>query len=147
MGKEVAIDNTSKLYTRVDQLHKKAYIDFYNEYDKENPLPHDGEKEQIKFNISSQIIKQNDDVNKVIIRDIAKQVDICDVLGDVNNTMLENTDSNSNDNPLKIDNGSSSENEVFEYKTEQVNSSELPNVSQNNINNTNIKFSINITDN
>jgi hypothetical protein len=145
--KEVAIDNTSKLYTRVDQLHKKAYIDFYNEYDKENPLPHDGEKEQIKFNISSQIIKQNDDVNKVIIRDIAKQVDICDVLGDVNNTMLENTDSNSNDNPLKIGNGSSSENEGFEYKTEQVNSSELPNVSQNNINNTNIKFSINITDN
>jgi hypothetical protein len=88
--KDIATDNNSKLYTRVDQLHKKAYIDFYNEYDKENPLPHDGEKEQIKFNISSQIIRQNDDINKVIIRDIAKQVDIYDALDGIDSSMIEN---------------------------------------------------------
>ena len=54
----------------------------YNEYDKENPLPHDGEREQLKFNISSQIIKQNDDDinNKTIIKDIAKTVDIYEAL-------------------------------------------------------------------
>jgi hypothetical protein len=77
---DAAMNNNSTLYTKVDQLHKKAYIDFYNEYDKENPLPHDGEKEQVKFNISSQIIKQNDDTNKTIIKDIAKTVDIYDAL-------------------------------------------------------------------
>jgi|TARA_B000000475_G_C15987519_1_gene443657 uncharacterized C2H2 Zn-finger protein len=88
--KDIAIDNTSRLYNKVDQLHKKAYIDFYNEYDKENPLPHDGDKESLKFNISSKIIKQNDDTNKVIIRDIAKTVDIHDALGDINSSLIEN---------------------------------------------------------
>ncbi len=79
---DVAMDNKSTLYTKVGQLHKKAYIDFYNEYDKENPLPHDVEREQLKFNISSQIIKQNDDdvANKTIIKDIAKTVDIYEAL-------------------------------------------------------------------
>ena len=64
--KDSAIDNNSKLYTKVDQLHKKAYIDFYKQYDIENPLPHDGEQEHLKFNISSQIINQNEDTNKII---------------------------------------------------------------------------------
>ena len=87
--KDIAMDNNSKLYTKVDQLHKKAYIDFYNEYDKENPLPHDGEREKLKFNISSQIIKQNDDTNKFIIKDIAKTVDIYDALDGIDNTLIE----------------------------------------------------------
>ena len=90
MGKDIAMDNNSKLYTKVDQLHKKAYIDFYKEYDKENPLPHDGDKEQLKFNISSQIINQKEDTNKVIIKDIAKTVDIYDALDGMDNKMIEN---------------------------------------------------------
>jgi DNA-directed RNA polymerase subunit M/transcription elongation factor TFIIS len=88
--KDIAMDNNSKLYTKVDQLHKKAYIDFYKEYDKENPLPHDGDKEQLKFNISSQIINQKEDTNKVIIKDIAKTVDIYDALDGMDNKMIEN---------------------------------------------------------
>jgi len=87
--KDIAMDNNSKLYTKVDQLHKKAYIDFYNEYDKENPLPHDGDKEQMKFNISSQIINQKEDTNKVIIKDIAKTVDIYDALDGMDDKMIE----------------------------------------------------------
>jgi hypothetical protein len=87
--KDSAIDNNGKLYTKVDQLHKKAYIDFYKEYDKENPLPHDGEQEHMKFNISSQIINQNEDTNKLIIKDIAKTVDIYEALDSVENKMIE----------------------------------------------------------
>ena len=87
--KDSAIDNSSKLYTKVDQLHKKAYIDFYKEYDIENPLPHDGEQEHLKFNISSRIINQNEDTNKIIIKDIAKTVDIYDALDGMENSLIE----------------------------------------------------------
>ena len=147
--KDTATDNSSKLYTRVNQLHKKAYIDFYNEYDKENPLPHDGEKEQIKFNISSQIIKQNDDVNKVIIRDIAKQVDIYDALGGVNDSMLENNtteDINDIDSTM-IHYQASTPNINLLCSTENTLVDDINKYDSNGENNnTNIKFSINITD-
>lgn len=153
--KDIATDSNSKLYTRVDQLHKKAYVDFYNEYDKQNPLPHDGEKEKIKFNISSQIINKNDDVNKVIIRDIAKQVDIYDALGGINESMLENS---SDSEPVSLPfstpniNGDGSTdtveasmvNETMVAPTTEMNAQVNMNTHSNT--NTNIKFSINIAD-
>ena len=153
--KDIATDSNSKLYTRVDQLHKKAYVDFYNEYDKQNPLPHDGEKEKIKFNISSQIINKNDDVNKVIIRDIAKQVDIYDALGGINESMLENSsDSEPVSLPFStpnINDGGSNDtveasmvNETMVASTTDMNAHVNMNAHSNT--NTNIKFSINITD-
>lgn len=164
--KDTATDNSSKLYTRVNQLHKKAYIDFYNEYDKENPLPHDGDKEQIKFNISSQIINQNDDINKCIIRDIAKQVDIYDALGDVKGSMLENNtlhastqktnkeetyQSSQHDYPFteNQEHLSTPNINVICSSSKKIIKSDIDNVvlGENNVNNTNIKFSINITDN
>ena len=149
--KDTATDNSSKLYTRVHQLHKKAYIDFYNEYDKEHPLPHDGEKEQIKFNISSQIINQNDDINKVIIRDIAKKVDIYDALGDVKESVLEN-----NNIDKEIQNTTNEEIiqsvpniNVICSSSKKTIDRDMGDITlgENNISNTNIKFSINITDN
>ena len=151
--KDTATSNTSKLYTRVNQLHKKAYIDFYNEYDKENPLPHDGEKEKIKFNISSQIINQNDDVNRVIIRDIAKQVDIYDALGDVNELMLENNTNSGNSDNMKVDNNNTSTPNINVICSSSQNIMDTdvntPHsiVDEPNVNNTNINFNINITDN
>ena len=150
--KDTAIDNNSKLYTRVDQLHKKAYIDFYNEYDKENPLPHDGEKEQIKFNISSQIINQNDDTNKVIIRDIAKQVDIYDALGGVNEFMLENNKPMDTMNTTNITNTNTNHLNVECLSKSHPTSNSIPltdgivPTDNNNNHHTNYNFNINITD-
>ena len=56
-------------------------MDFYNEYDKLNPLPHDTTTENIKCKISSELLKPP---NKIIISDIAKNVDIKDALDTVN---------------------------------------------------------------
>ena len=44
MGKD-SVDEHGSLYTQVNNLHSKAYINFYTEYDKENPLPHDTDSE------------------------------------------------------------------------------------------------------
>ena len=59
----------------MNQLQKKAYMDFYNEYDKLNPLPHDTVTENIKCKISSELLKPPP---KIVINDIAKNVDIKD---------------------------------------------------------------------
>ena len=74
-------DINSHIYDSVNQLQKKAYMDFYNEYDKLNPLPHDTTTENIKCKISSELLKPP---NKIIISDIAKNVDIKDALDTVN---------------------------------------------------------------
>ena len=73
-------DGKSQLYQTVNQLHTKAYIDFYNEYDKINPLPHDVAKEGIKCKIASELVNNQDKFNKTTIQEIAKTSDIRDLL-------------------------------------------------------------------
>ena len=75
----------SHLYDSVNQLHKKAYMDFYTEYDKINPLPHDTTTENIKCKISSELLKKP---TKVVINDIAKNVDIRDIIENVDHDKL-----------------------------------------------------------
>ena len=75
-----SVDDSSHLYQQVNQLHTKAYIDFYNEYDKLNPLPHDIDKEQIKCKIASELVFNKNKLNKGVLHDIAKTVDIREVL-------------------------------------------------------------------
>ena len=72
--KDVAGDDiNSQIYNTVNKLHKRAYLDFYSEYDKENPLPHDPTTENIKCKISSELLKPP---SKIVINDIAKNLDI-----------------------------------------------------------------------
>jgi hypothetical protein len=76
--KDIACDNiNSQIFDTVNQLHKRAYLDFYSEYDKINPLPHDSDTESIKCKISSELLKPP---SKIIINDIAKNLDIKDAL-------------------------------------------------------------------
>tara|TARA_R110002012_G_scaffold278402_1_gene466048 strand:- start:19518 stop:20531 length:1014 start_codon:yes stop_codon:yes gene_type:complete len=75
-------DGSSQLYQTVNQLHTQAYIDFYNEYDKINPLPHDVAKEGIKCKITSELVNNQDKFNKTTINEIAKTSDIRDLLND-----------------------------------------------------------------
>lgn len=79
--KDVACENiNSQIYDTVNQLHKRAYLDFYSEYDKINPLPHDPDTENIKCKISSELLKPP---TKIDINDIAKTLDIQEALGKV----------------------------------------------------------------
>ncbi len=71
----------SQIYATVNQLQKRAYIDFYSEYDKEHPLPHDTKKEDIKCKISSELLKPP---TKIVINDIAKSLDIREVFEKIN---------------------------------------------------------------
>ncbi len=80
--KDSGIDSSGSLYDKVNQLHNQAYIDFFNEYDKANPLPHDTEKEQFKCKISGDILANKDKNNKNAITDIANTVLIKDVVID-----------------------------------------------------------------
>ena len=75
----------NEIYDSVNQLQKKAYMDFYNEYDKINPLPHDTVTENIKCKISSELLKPPP---KIVINDIAKCVDIKDAFDTI---VIENT--------------------------------------------------------
>ena len=81
-------DNTSNLYKQVTHLHTKAYIDFYNEYDKLNPLPHDVDKEQFKCRIAAELVNSQQKFNKGVLHDIAKKIDIRDVLNDYTDKQL-----------------------------------------------------------
>ena len=83
-----SVDQNSSLYTQVNNLHSKAYINFYTEYDKENPLPHDTDHETLKCEIASKLLNYD---RKAIVSDIAKTVDIKHAL-DVSDISLENTD-------------------------------------------------------
>ena len=83
-------DGSSQLYQTVNQLHTQAYIDFYNEYDKINPLPHDVAKEGIKCKITSELVNNQDKFNKTTINEIAKTSDIRDLLNDYPSLELTN---------------------------------------------------------
>jgi hypothetical protein len=79
--KDIACDQiNSQIYHTVNKLHKRAYLDFYSEYDKINPLPHDSDTENIKCKISSELLKPP---SKIDIHDIAKTLDIQEALGKV----------------------------------------------------------------
>jgi len=80
--KDTVNDSNSQLYETVNQLHTQAYIDFYHEYDKLNPLPHDVDKEGIKCKIASELVNNQDRFNKSTIHEIAKTADIRDLLSD-----------------------------------------------------------------
>jgi hypothetical protein len=80
--KDNGMDSSGSLYDKVTQLQNKAYIDFFNEYDKANPLPHDTEKEQIKCKISGDILANKDKHNKNAINDIANTILITDAMDD-----------------------------------------------------------------
>ena len=80
--KDTVDNNDSNLYKQVNQLHTKAYIDFYNEYDRLNPLPHDVDKEQLKCRIAAELVNSQKKFNKGVLHDIAKNVDIKEVLTD-----------------------------------------------------------------
>ena len=86
--KDTVDNNDSNLYKQVNHLHTKAYIDFYNEYDKINPLPHDVDKEQLKCRIAAELVNSQKKFNKGILHDIAKNVDIREVLNDYTETQL-----------------------------------------------------------
>ena len=51
-----------------------------NEYDKLNPLPHDIDKEQFKCKIAAELVNNKNKFNKGVLQDIAKNVDIREVL-------------------------------------------------------------------
>jgi len=86
--KDTVDNNDSNLYKQVNQLHTKAYIDFYNEYDKLNPLPHDVDKEQLKCRIAAELVNSQKKFNKGVLHDIAKNVDIKEVLNDYTENQL-----------------------------------------------------------
>ena len=78
--KDYGIDSSGSLYNKMNSLQDKAYIEFFNEYDKANPLPHDTEKERIKCQISSDMITNKDKNNKNAIVNIANTMSITDAI-------------------------------------------------------------------
>lgn len=78
--KDNGMDSSGSLYNKMNSLQDKAYIEFFNEYDKVNPLPHDTEKERIKCQISSDMITSKDKNNKNAIVNIANTMSITDAI-------------------------------------------------------------------
>ena len=78
--KDNGMDSSGSLYNKMNSLQDRAYIEFFNEYDKANPLPHDTEKERIKCQISSDIITNKDKNNKNAIVNIANTMSITDAI-------------------------------------------------------------------
>ena len=78
--KDNGMDSSGSLYNKMNSLQDKAYIEFFNEYDKANPLPHDTEKERIKCQISSDMIINKDKNNKNAIVNIANTMSITDAI-------------------------------------------------------------------
>ena len=78
--KDNGMDSSGSLYNKMNSLQDKAYIEFFNEYDKANPLPHDTEKESIKCQISSDMITSKDKNNKNAIVNIANTMSITDAI-------------------------------------------------------------------
>ena len=83
-----SVDEKGSLYSQVNNLHSKAYINFYTEYDKENPLPHDTNSETLKCEIASKLLNYD---RKTIVNEIAKTVDIKDAIG-ISDYSLEDGD-------------------------------------------------------
>lgn len=73
-----SVDTNGSLYTQVNQLHSKAYIDFYTEYDKQHPLPHDTDHETFKCEMASKLLNYD---KRNLVNDIAKTSDIRYVVG------------------------------------------------------------------
>ena len=78
---------------QVNNLHNKAYINFYSEYDKENPLPHNTDDETFKCEIASKLLNYD---KKEIVNNIAKTVDIKSIL-EMPNTIEDCDITNHND--------------------------------------------------
>ena len=78
--KDNGMDSSGSLYNKMNSLQDKAYIEFFNEYDKANPLPHDTEKESIKCQISSDMITNKYKNNKNAIVNIANTMSITDAI-------------------------------------------------------------------
>jgi len=68
-----SVDTNGSFYTHVNQLHSKAYIDFYTEYDKVHPLPHDTDHETFKCEVASKLLNYD---KKNLVNEIAKTSDI-----------------------------------------------------------------------
>lgn len=91
-----SVDTNGSLYTQVNQLHSKAYIDFYTEYDKVHPLPHDTDHETFKCEMASKLLNYD---KKNIVNDIAKTSDIKHIVG-TSGIKIENTDTPMLDNEM-----------------------------------------------
>jgi hypothetical protein len=91
-----SVDTNGSLYTQVNQLHSKAYIDFYTEYDKVHPLPHDTDHETFKCEMASKLLNYD---KKNLVNDIAKTSDIKNIVG-TSGIKIENTDTQMLDNQM-----------------------------------------------
>lgn len=88
-----SVDTNGSLSMQVNNLHNKAYINFYSEYDKENPLPHNTDDETFKCEIASKLLNYD---KKEIVNNIAKTVDIKSIL-EMPNTIEDGDITNHND--------------------------------------------------
>jgi hypothetical protein len=88
-----SVDTNGSLSMQVNNLHNKAYINFYSEYDKENPLPHNTDDETFKCEIASKLLNYD---KKEIVNNIAKTVDIKSIL-EMPNTIEDCDITNHND--------------------------------------------------
>jgi len=88
-----SVDTNGSLSMQVNNLHNKAYINFYSEYDKENPLPHNPDDETLKCEIASKLLNYD---KKEIVNNIAKTVDIKSIL-EMPNTIEDGDITNNND--------------------------------------------------
>ena len=74
-------DQNGKIYKEVDNLYGKAYIDFYQEYDKENPRPHSDKNEILKMETSKKIMANPKP--KKVMNKISKSLDIKEAMKEV----------------------------------------------------------------
>ena len=74
-------DENGKIYKEVDNLYGKAYIDFYQEYDKENPRPHSDKNEILKMETSKKIMANPKP--KKVMNKISKSLDIKEAMKEV----------------------------------------------------------------
>jgi hypothetical protein len=107
-----SVDTNGSFYTHVNQIHSKAYIDFYTEYDKKHPLPHGTDDETFKCEMASKLLNYD---KRNLVNDIAKTSDIRNVVGpagitveDVNKVNQLDNDISHNYHPIEITNKPSS---------------------------------------
>ena len=74
-------DQNGKIYKEVDNLYGKAYIDFYQEYDKENLRPHSDKNEILKMETSKKIM--SNPKPKKVMNKISKSLDIKEAMKEV----------------------------------------------------------------
>lgn len=124
-----SVDTNGSLYTQVKQIHSKAYIDFYTEYDKVHPLPHDTDHETFKCEMASKLLNYD---KRNLVNDIAKTADIRDVVGPVGITIEDGSETCSlaNTNYPFIDNNPVCSMKPMEKSQNKIN---LGNIKLNNI--------------